>query len=530
MQVVLTCSEGIFPDVPFTVIANTLVKDAINTAVEEWGVRISISDLKLMYGGVKMNSLSTLVSHGIGGGAHLEVCKELLGYSLQEMTDGGGKVEELLQSCDDDGFLPVDVRTLSKTSKYVSSRLSSLSFIKGEEIIDVPSDVTSYFNQTHRLKFPSLSKVKTIGNNFISHFTSLTEIDFSGLSSVGSIGNNFLSDSHSLKVIDLSPFIYLEHLGESSLSCLSSLSSLNLNLPRLKSLPDLFLECSGFGFRSRFDLETVDLSYLTSLTHIGGGVLSRRGGVKVVEFGNAMCGVTEIGSYFLSESLSLESLDFSSFTNLDSISHHFLMSCTYLKSVDFSGFRNLHAIGGSFLSNCPKLTALDLSAFTNTKSIGDFFLTDCAGLENVNLSGLIKVVSFGSNCFQECRSLERIDFSRMMSLTSVGGWFLRRCRKLKSVDFSGLCNFKEIGRDCLIDCDSLIAIEVTSLHCDVRDSLLSYSALRRCIVDTQLEQVNGTLQNVRSQTLSVIDNMKNLNSKIGTLSKQLNSSTNLPFD
>ena len=87
----------------FTMTADTLVRDAVEAAVDEWGVGFQNSELSCA--GVVLPELSTLVSHGIEGGTQLEVLDGVLGCSFEDMKEGSGKIEELLQSCDEEGFL-----------------------------------------------------------------------------------------------------------------------------------------------------------------------------------------------------------------------------------------------------------------------------------------------------------------------------------------------------------------------------------------------------------------------------------------
>ena len=525
MQVSISCRDGDFPAVPFVVTEDTLVSDAIEAASDEWGA--GFQNCKLCCEGKVLPMSSKLVSHGIEGGAQLEVLKELLGWSIEDMNAFEGTIEELLQFCDDEGFLPVNTQLfVSQELELRNPTITSLSFVNGHAIIDFNSRAVRNMKKVKRVKFPGLYNVRTIGDNFISGFPSLTDINLSGLCNVEVIGERFLYGA-ALRAIDLSPLVNLQHLGDNALNDCHRLSSINFSLPRLKSIPYQFFSFSGNCHYPESELDRIDLSCLRSVTHIGKDFLSKHNALQEVEFGTAMGNVSHVDECFLSRA-AVEALDFSSFTSLTDISRNFLWYCKSLKSVDLSGLQSLRTIGRNFLVGCSNITELDLSMLVNTISIGDDFLSACSSLKCIDLSGLVNIVSLGNRFLSRCTSLVEIDLSKLTSLTEVGDSFLIGCCSLRSVSFDGLSSLTNIGEHGLEGCSSLYGVDERSLRvdCCFKGPLFENTGLwskyemkfdRR----RTLQQVREAVRKTQTQALCAISNSQMLEKEIQSVCDRL---------
>ena len=381
MQVFISCSDGEFPTVPFTVTADTLVRDAVEAAVDEWGVGFQNSEL--LCAGVVLPELSTLVSHGIEGGTQLEVLDGVLGCSFEDMKEGSEKIEELLQSCDEEGFLSVNMKSFvdDEDNYGLCPRLTCLSFVNGREIIDCPGSLMRSMRHVQRVRFPGLRNVRSVGDSFARDCVSLTDIDLSGLSGVESIGKDFLYHCGSLKTIDLSPLVNLRHLNDYSMAAsFRSLSSINMNLPLLENIPDGFLYVH---FGTNNTLTSIDLSGLQS--------------------------IRTIGNYFLSICAALTELDLSMLVSVKSIGNKFCFCCGSLKRIDLSGLTNTTSLGNDFLSDCVSLEEVDLSKMTSLTDVGESFLADCSKLTTVSFDGLSSLRKMGKFSFQNCPQLTELD-------------------------------------------------------------------------------------------------------------------------
>ena len=459
MQVFISCSDGEFPTVPFTVTADTLVRDAVEAAVDEWGVGFQNSELSCA--GVVLPELSTLVSHGIEGGTQLEVLDGVLGCSFEDIRGGSEKIEELLQSCDEEGFLSVNMKSFvdDEDNYGLCPRLTCLSFVNGREVIDCPGSLIRGMRHVQRVRFPGLRNVRSVGYSFASCCESLTDMDLSGLSGVESIGKDFLGNCKSLKTIDLSPLVNLRHLNDYSMSGCSKLTSIDMNLPLLENIPDGFLYvCSG----TNNTLTSIDLSGLQSLR--------------------------TIGNFFLTNHVVLTELDLSMLVSVKSIGDGFLRGCTSLKFINLSGLTNTTSLGNDFLSDCVSLEEVDLSKMTSLTDVGESFLADCSKLTTVSFDGL-------------------------SSLRKMGKYGLAGCTQLTAVDLTSLPDDCDFTDTFLLGCDSVRTRDQSN------DQLIDQ--LRKRGRDAALKQLKEVLKNTRVQTLCVVNNMRTLEDDLTTLSEQL---------
>ena len=455
MQVFISRSDGEFPTVPFTVTADTLIRDAVGAAVDEWGVGFQNSELSCA--GVVLPELSTLVSHGIEGGTQLEVLE--LGYNFGDMRGGSEKTMELLQSCDEEGFLSVNTQAIIENCNQLynnsNTRLTCLSFVNGREIIDCPGSLMQFLTHVRKVRFPGLRNVKSIGDSFSGNCQSLTNIDLSGLSEVESIGKEFFKCCCSLTTIDLSPLVNLRHLGTRAFESCINIKSVNMNLPRLENIPNYFLYIPC-GLNN--SLVRIDLSGLRS--------------------------IRTIGINFLFKYVTLTELDLSMMVTIESIASGFLSGCTSLKFINLSGLTNTTSLGNDFLSDCVSLEEVDLSKMTSLTDVGESFLADCSKLTTVSFDGL-------------------------SSLRKMGKYGLAGCTQLTAVDLTSLPDDCDFTDTFLLGCDSL----------RTRDQIIDHFIQRRC--GSELEQLKEVLKSTSDNTSHFINNLKFLKDEMEDLSGQL---------
>ena len=508
MEVNIACSGGGYVPFPFMVNVDTSVENALQAAADEWGAGFLCC--KLFFAGEELPESSLLVSHGIEGGSQLEVWKGL-GCKLEDMCDGSSKMEEILLTCDEDGFLPVDTLTLLNLrngARKPSLTLCSLSLQNGDSLVHVGEYFVGILLHTKRLQFPSFCSMKSVGDSFLSGFTSLTSVDLSGLSKVESIGNHFLFHGKELQAVDLSPLVNLKYLGNNSLEACCELSSINMNLPLLERVPNGFL--AGSLFSRAANLKSVDLSGLSSVTCFGSRFMEKQGGLKTIEFGTAMKNVQKIENNFLAFCSALDLIDFESFTSLQEIGEGFIRGCSSLKLIlNISTlFENVRTIGNAFMMMCSSITELDLSMCSSVESVGNEFARDCKNLHSIDISGLTNITSIGDAFLMDCFVLKEIDFSNLSSLTSVGDSFLQGCHKLKTVNFDNLYLTK-VGRNCLKQCFLLTEepLMILTSNCDDDDGRL----LRQ----------RGIIKEQQTQAAQVVVFFGVLESKMATLSEKL---------
>ena len=115
----------------------------------------------------------------------------------------------------------------------------------------------------------------------------------------------------------------------------------------------------------------------------------------------------------------LESIDLSPLTSLTEISSAFLGDCYRLKSLKFVPNKNLIQIKLSFLVNAISLTSLDLSEYTITgeglvaaaSPLGASFLKGCSNLKSLKLPTIAEGKKVGSAFLSGCSSLTELDLT-----------------------------------------------------------------------------------------------------------------------
>ena len=379
MQLSVTFPDAGFPDVVFTASGESLVKDALQVAADEWGTDADFLELSLA--GSRLRAGSRLVSYGVEDGSLLDASVVRL-FGLEWFTDSAKRAKAFLRGeRDQDGFLCLDTPTFAvdgclqfSNSEWFSDDVTNISFSNSEpSVTTVSDDFLSSFHKVIRVSLSGLQYVTSVGNDFLKNCNSLSSVDLSSLSNVSVVGNLFLFSCSSLTSLDLSSLSNISAVGNSFLSYCSSLTSLDLSsLSNLSTVGHSFLcDCSS--------LTSLDLSSLSNLSTVGYSFLGR---------------------------LSLTSLDLSSLSNLSTVGDSFLCDCSSLTSLDLSSLSNLSTVGDYFLNNCSSLTSLDLSSLSNLSTVGNSFLKKCSSLTSLDLT-LVNVESVGSNFLEGCSSIDR---------------------------------------------------------------------------------------------------------------------------
>ena len=322
MQVVITCPDSGFIDVVFTATAESLVKDALNTAGEEWNVDTDF--LEMSFGGTRLPMASLILSHGVESDSVLEVSEVIL-FGKEWFDDSDERKNNLLKEKYQNKTLHFDTPTFTidgclGLDQFLMKKASSISFSNPDCSVTSVGDSYLFPLPFKAVEIPGLCNVTSIGSSFLSR-SPITAIDLSILRNVTSIGKGFVS------------------------SCLG--------------------------------ITKLDLSGLVSVTSIETGFLTRCTSITTLDL-STLTNTTVVGSYFLSHNLSMISLNISGLINVTDVGDHFVSSCPLLKDLDLSGLSNVTSIGKYFLSNNSSIAGLVLSQLRNVNSVGDFFLKGCS--------------------------------------------------------------------------------------------------------------------------------------------------------
>ena len=294
----------------FTAVAESVVRDVICAASEEWDV--DPDEVELSFAGDKLDENSLVVVNYIGVTLEFVATKKQFRiFNKSWFTDELKTSKMVTKHLDSNNcFLYLDTPTfiednyLKFSSELLPSSISAISFLNSN------SDVTA------------------IGCNFLLFCSSLTKIDLSSLSNVASIGHCFLEGCQNLTSLDLTGFSSVTAIGSSFLVNCSSVKEINLSALRNVTVV-------GYNFLAGCNsVEVLDLSSLSNLNIISGG--------------------------FLMACSSLTELDLSGFGNVTTIGSMFVMRCSSITTLDLSNMKNVEAVGGAFLKECPSISLLRL--------------------------------------------------------------------------------------------------------------------------------------------------------------------------
>ena len=349
-----------------------------------------------------------------------------------------------------DKFVEV-CRDSTKVNEYSFVITDSFEFVRKLPLLKVLNFVYKENSSVKTIDLSPLKQIEHIGDNFLSGCSELKEIDLSPLQNVKTIGSSFMNGCKKLNKIDLSPLINITSVGSS------------------------FMNSCG--------LDTIDLSPLINITSISNNFLTSCASLSVITFSETFKNITHIGAFFLSNSISLKTIDLSYFSNVTDIDDYFLYYST-IGEIDLSPLKNLTTIEKGFMEQCKQLTSIkfpehitsigkgflkdtynlneiDLSCFTNVTTIDQNFLSN-SGIENIDLSSLKNLTSIDDSFMQECENLESITFpERFEHVTQIGKDFLRNSG-IKKIDLSCFTKVRTIGVD-FLNTTGIEKIDLSSL-------------------------------------------------------------------
>lgn len=154
--------------------------------------------------------------------------------------------------------------------------------------------------------------------------------------------------------------------------------------------------------------------------------------------------VTEIPNSLFSLSTNLIELVYLPKT-INKIGTNFLYNCRSLNSINLNNLSNVTKIDNGFLYYCTSLQSIDLSGLSNVVEIGIYFLRNCSSLQNLDLSPLSKVMKIDSQFINGCSSLKFLDLSPLSNLVETGSNFLSTCSSLKTIVLIGFPNLISFG-------------------------------------------------------------------------------------
>ena len=312
MQVLVSCSDSLLPDVPFNATVKSLVNDVLQEAATEWSVDTDF--LELFFEGTRLQAASRLMSHGV-------VAESVL-------------VVSMISVFSKEWFIDKDKR--SKITRNIQSHtnlcLDTNTFTENDQLV---------FDDLHILKtvvsisFTNSNSTTAIGLNFLRNWESLSSVDMSLLDSITSVGNYFLCNCSSLKTLNFPCLSNIKFVGTSFLCDVSSITAL-------------------------------DLSALCNITTIHNNFLS--GCDSLTSLNLSFDNVSSIDHDFLSRCKSLTSLDLSSFSSVRTIGNNFLCECKSLLSLDLTNLTGIDLVGSSFMDGCTSLVEDNSPGYVLIKS------------------------------------------------------------------------------------------------------------------------------------------------------------------
>lgn len=114
------------------------------------------------------------------------------------------------------------------------------------------------------------------------------------------------------------------------------------------------------------------------------------------------------------------------------IGNSFLRNLGNINNINFSGLRNITGILSQFCRDI-SINNLDLSPFSNVNSVSQAFLNHILSLKYLNLSPMISLNTIGNYCIADLPSLETLKLNNLNNLSQIGIGFLELCPNLKEI-------------------------------------------------------------------------------------------------
>ena len=282
-------------------------------------------------------------------------------YEFYDWRKDGEEGEELTDSSSITGDIVVYARTNYKRFKVEGTILEGYEGGIPRGRIFLPKEITETkdgANHDHgafiacedltAVDLTPCIHLTRIGNCTFRKCKKIASVKLNACTELVSIGDYAFDVCESLESVDLSSCTKLEQIGKYSLCHCDKLKNLNLTgLTKLTSIGEGAFDENG-------ELESIDLSSCTKLTNIPKYMFYCDEKLKTVNLSGLGSDITSIGESAFSECKSLESIDLSSFTELEKLNHYAFFACQTLKSID--------------LSKCTKLTTIQESVFSGATS------------------------------------------------------------------------------------------------------------------------------------------------------------------
>eukprot|EP01060_Flectonema_neradi_P015530 TRINITY_DN22158_c0_g1_i1.p1 TRINITY_DN22158_c0_g1~~TRINITY_DN22158_c0_g1_i1.p1 ORF type:complete len:377 (+),score=56.96 TRINITY_DN22158_c0_g1_i1:48-1133(+) len=360
MQLFLTFPDSGYPDVLFIATANSIVKEAIESAAEEWGVVAAFLELSLHDNYLPPSSL--LVSHGVE--SDLQLSASLLRWIGKDLLTDASTREEVRKLIKNGRFgsdarIPLNTPTfvgdngcLVLKKEWIPKGITDLCFENPHPSVTSTSSGFLVGSKVESLNLMGLQHVTSV--DYFLKYCEIVSLDLSPVRNITSIGGSFLMGTTRIEELDLSP------------------------LSNLTSIGSLFLA-------HNVSIVTVNLSGLDNLTSIGDDFMCNSG---------------------------VRKLDFSSLRNVTSIGDGFLFNLS-VQSLDLSCMCSISSIGDSFLRSA-RVSRLTLPPAANLVAVGDFFLAFCSlfsltlgeGLDD-GIMSFAEKKEFYLNCVREPQQRKR---------------------------------------------------------------------------------------------------------------------------
>lgn len=114
------------------------------------------------------------------------------------------------------------------------------------------------------------------------------------------------------------------------------------------------------------------------------------------------------------------------------IGNSFLRNLGDINNINFSGLRNITGILSQFCRDI-SINNLDLSPFSNINTVSQAFLNHILNLKYLDLSPMISLNTIGNYCIADLPSLETLKLNNLNNLSQIGIGFLELCPNLKEI-------------------------------------------------------------------------------------------------
>ena len=313
--------------------------------------------------------------------------------------------------------LPPGLLEIGDSAFFDCTEIQGLNFSACTNLIKIDDGAFSFCRSLTGLDFSACTNLAILGKYAFHGCTGITgEVKLPpGLTE---IGQNVFEDT-SLEELDFSACTHFTKLTGGVFFYLKSLKKLILPAS-LTEITDRGNNIYGGAFAKCTELESINFSTCTNLTKIGYDAFR--------------------------ECTSLTELDFSACTSLTEITSYAFSSCTSLRTVKLSP--NLIKCTGDSFSNCTSLEELDFSVCTSLTEIRDF--SNRNSLRKLILPASLAKID--ESAFSHCEKLITVNFSSATGLTQIKRESFAGCKRLTNVDLSACTGLTDIEYHAFSDC------------------------------------------------------------------------------